>query len=127
MPAYISNPTDKTVYLRSFDGDSVSVHAKSHRVKVAQKFLWQIPQTQPPLRVEDAGEDVVDVCRVVAGRALPEPAKRPRGHHNKSRSDPQPFSSPKQYYEKLARVNAKRADMVAAARRKIEARFTSPK
>ena len=124
MPLLVTNPTDMTVYLRSFDGDSVAIHPKSRRVKVAQKFNWQIPVTTPSLRIEDQGEDECDYGRIVKGRAMPEPKMRPKGHHNKSRQDPLPFSSAQGYFEKVAQLNEKRAAKMQVERAKIEARFS---
>lgn len=62
---HVTNPTDKTVVLRSFDGDSVSVHAKSRDVPVADKFDWHVPAG---IRVRKGHPDTKDPTAIVRGR-----------------------------------------------------------
>jgi len=122
MPLFCTNATDMTIHLKSFDGDSVAIHPKSREVKVSQKFNWQIPILKG-FRAVDAGPDLVDPNKIVRGRAVPEPARRPKGHHNKSRDDKLPIDSAKAYMEKVARINSKKAQSMALERQKIEERF----
>ena len=122
MPLYVTNPTDKTVYLKSFDGDSVPIHGKSKRAKISSKFGWQVPAVRG-LRIEDDGPDIIDPNRIVRPRSLPQPAKRPQGHHNKSRLDPMPYATTKEYYQKVSAANPKRAEMMAKERARLEANF----
>jgi hypothetical protein len=123
MPLYVTNATDKTIYLRSFDGDSVGVHPKSRRVKVSKKFDWQAPSGKG-IRIEDGGPDLVDPNRIVRPRAMPEPKTRPKGHHNKSRQEAMSVGTTKEYYAKVAKINEVRAAKIASQQAAIDAKFS---
>lgn len=121
MVAYITYAKNETVYLRSFDGDSVAIHGPCRDVSVARKFLWQVPEG---VRVRDAGPDEVEVCGIVGGK-LPVPKKRPMGHNANSRS--QPMMSAEDYRNMVLSRDAAAARKMEIARAKIDDRFKNPK
>ena len=109
MSLFVTNNTDQTIHMRSFDGNSVAIHAKSRRVQVADKFEWQYPST---LVVVKGPPDAVDPTRVVAGQAVT-PVKTPKGWHNKGREAP--LMTAAQMREKAARKREMRDAKLAAA------------
>lgn len=109
MPIQVWNPTDKPVYLKSFDGDSIHIGPKAKGARVANKFGWQVPTN---MKVVHLGEEAVDPTKIVRGRT-PHPARKPPRAHNKA-NDVTNTLTAKQMRDKVAQKKAMRE---AAAQR----------
>jgi hypothetical protein len=64
---YVTNRTDYTIILKSFDGDSCSIHGKARGVPVADKFDWHVPAGVFLKKGED---DQQDPTTIVKSRAV---------------------------------------------------------
>lgn len=114
MPIKVWNPKDMTVWLKSFDGDSVPVGPKARGVLVANKFDWQIPSF---MRSEKAGEETICPTTIVKGRT-PFVARRPKLQRN---PDGSPFVNNRSAAQMREVVRQKREQRELAAQRKAAA------
>jgi hypothetical protein len=114
MTFKVWNPTDKTVWLKSFDGDSVGIGPKAKGVMVANKFGWQVPKivkTRP--HTTDEQEKKNDPNRIVKGR-MPLMARKPRKSLDKNGK---PFVNNRTAKQMREHVAAKKAQRELAAQR----------